>query len=336
MLKLVFAFLFLNIASASGALLINGVGSSFPYPIYSKWFYEYHKINPEMKINYQSLGSGAGIQQLLLGTVDFGASDVPMNKEELKKTKIPILHIPMILGAIALAYNVPGVKENIRLSPEILAGIYLGRIKKWNDIEIFKINPNVKLPDLNIIPIFRSDGSGATAIFSKFLQSSAQTWPKSIGAGKAVKWPVGLGGKGNEGVAALILQTQGSIGFLEQVYAIKNHLNMAALQNTSGQFVMPSPDSVGAAAIQSLKVHQGNLLESLIGSRGEKSYPLSTYTYILVFQKMPLKKGEALIHFLKWSLTEGQVYAKNLSYVPLPPQIIKKAESEIDKIKIEQ
>jgi phosphate transport system substrate-binding protein len=313
--------------------LINGAGATFPYPLYSKWFSVYNKQNPNIKINYQSIGSGAGIKQLLSETVDFGATDAPMSDEELKSASRAVVHIPTVLGAVVISYNIPGV-TSLNLSPELITDIYMGKIKKWNDSRILAENINVNLPSTYITPVYRSDGSGTTAAFTDYLAKVSPNWKKQVGAGKAVKWPKGLGGKGNEGVAGVLKQIPGSIGYTEQIYAITNKLSVASIKNAAGKYILPSLDSVSAAAEAVMKQMPKDYRVSITNAGGKKSYPISSFTYLLVYKKLNKDNGKELKRFLKWSMNEGQAYAKDLAYAPLPKPLVKKVEVTISKLEL--
>ncbi|MGK5082617.1 phosphate ABC transporter substrate-binding protein PstS [Bdellovibrionota bacterium FG-1] len=325
-------------ASAStrgfAASQINGAGATFPYPLYSKWFSEYQKVAPEVQINYQSIGSGGGIRQFSEKTIDFGASDAPMTNEQLGKASAPILHIPTVLGAVVVTYNLPEAGEQLKLTPEVLADIFLGKVAQWNDPKIAASNPGVKLPATPIFVTHRSDGSGTTFIFSDYLSKVSPEWKQKPGAGTALNWPVGLGGKGNEGVTGLVKQTPGAIGYVEMIFAQENKLPMASLKNKAGQFVRPSPKSVTAAADASLKSIPEDFRVSITQAEGKDSYPLSGFTYLLVWKDMKAspEKGKSLIKFLKWAMREGQKMAEPLAYAPLPKSVIKKVEAKIESI----
>ncbi len=329
-----FVVLFFGANSAWSAQLINGAGATFPYPLYSKWFSEYNKQKPEIQINYQSIGSGGGIRQLLDKTVDFGASDAPMTNDELSKSTVPVLHIPTVLGAVVLSYNVPGVTQSLKLSPEVLAGIYLGTITKWNDVKIQAENKGVQLSDSAISVVYRSDGSGTTYVFTDYLSKVSTEWTQKVGQGKSVKWPVGLGGKGNEGVAGLIKQTPGSIGYVELVYAKTNNFAVAMLKNKAGQYVNPTIESVTAAAQGALKTMPEDFRVSITNADGKGAYPISAFTYILVYQNMKKDTGKSLVGFLNWAVGPGQAYAKDLAYSPLPESLVKKVKAKISSIKL--
>ncbi|HYU51515.1 MAG TPA: phosphate ABC transporter substrate-binding protein PstS [Gemmatimonadaceae bacterium] len=308
-------------SSSSGSVDLTGAGATFPYPIYSKWFSDYAKLTG-VKINYQSIGSGGGIRQVSEQTVDFGASDGPMTDEELAKAKGgPILHVPTVLGADVITYNLPGVTAALKFTPDLIAGIFMGRVTKWNDSRIASLNPGVSLPNQDILVVHRSDGSGTTYIFTDYLDKVSPAWHASVGKGKEVKWPVGLGGKGNEGVAGQIKQTPGAIGYVELAYAKQNNLPVAAVRNKAGQYVAASVPAVTAAAVgvaESLPANTDYRI-SIVNPPGAHSYPISSFTWILVYQhQTDAVKGKKLVDFLNWALTEGQKVAPALDYAPLP------------------
>src|SRR3989442_1200445 len=265
-------------------LQINGAGATFPYPIYSKWFSEYNKLHPEIQFNYQSIGSGGGIRQVLASTVDFGASDGPMSDEQLAQAKTKILHIPTVLGAVVPAYNIPGVSGEVKFTPQALAGIFLGKITSWNDAALTSANPGVNLPNQTIIVVHRSDGSGTTYIFTDYLSKVSSEWQNQVGKGTSVKWPVGLGGKGNEGVAGMIRQMQGAIGYVELIYAVQNKITYGSVKNASGNFVKASLDSVTAAAA-SAKSMPPDFRVSITNAPGKDAYPISSFTWLLIPEK---------------------------------------------------
>jgi len=314
-------------------LLINGAGASFPYILYSKWFSGYRKIDPSVMINYRSIGSGGGIRQFLTGTLDFGATDVPMKKEGLKKAKKKVLHIPTTLGAVVLSYNLPSLKKDLRLTALVLADIYMGKIKKWNHEKIKAINPNLDLPEEDIIPIYRADGSGTTAVFSEYIAHFSKPWLEKVGKGKSVNWLTGIGGKGNEGVTGLIQKLPGSIGYLAMSYAATRKLSTAEIQNSSGTFVKANIDNVKASAKEMLK-KTDDIFHPLITAKGENMYPLASYTYLLVYEEMPPPKGRALVEFLNWSINKGQLFCEQLHYISLPSTVIEKVKSKIQSIKV--
>jgi len=311
---------------------LNGAGATFPNPIYSKWFSEYNKLHPDIQINYQSLGSGAGIRQVLSGTVDFGASDTPMSDEQLAQSKTKILHIPTVLGAVVPAYNVPGISGDIKFTPEALAGIFLGKIQKWNDSVIAQANPGVKFPDKPIIVVHRSDGSGTTFIFTDYLSKVSKDWESSVGKGASPKWPVGLGGKGNEGVAGQIRQLEGAIGYIELVYAVENKITYGSVKNAAGNFVKASLDTVTEAAA-SVKDMPADFRVSIKNAPGKTAYPISSFTWLLIPQQaQDPKKGKIISDFLKWMVTDGQKMTNQLSYAPLPKSVVEKVKAVIPQI----
>jgi phosphate transport system substrate-binding protein len=319
-------------SSAEQALLINGAGATFPFPLYSRWFSEYARLHPDQHFNYQSIGSGGGIKQITERTVDFGASDAPMSDEELKKAP-GIQHIPTVLGAVVVAYNLPGVGE-LKLSPATLAGIFLGKIGKWNDPALAAENPGAPLPDLPITVAHRSDGSGTTAIFSDYLAKVSPEWKAGPGAGKSLKWPTGLGGKGNEGVTGLIQQAPGTVGYIELAYANQNHLPVAALKNRAGQYVKPTLQSVTAAAAE--VAMPGDYRVSITDAGGAGSYPISAFTYLLVYQDAAdAARGAALVQFLWWAEHDGQKLAPALDYAPLPAAVVKKVEATLRSLTVQ-
>ena len=322
----------LSAAALAEPLLITGAGATFPYPLYSKWFSEYQKIEPNVQLNYQSIGSGGGIRQFGERTIDFGATDVPMTDGQLAKTDAPVLHIPTVMGAVVLTYNLPGVTETVRFSPEVIADIFLGKIKKWNDPAIQTINPGIALSDIAIAVVRRSDGSGTTGIFTDYLSKISPAWKEKVGQGASVNWPVGLGGKGNEGVTGLVKQTPGAIGYVELIYAANNNLPYALIKNKAGKFVSPTMKTVSSAAAGSLKSMPGDFRVSITNADGKESYPISGFTYLLVYQKTPGEKGKKLVNFLNWAITDGQKFAEALSYAPLPKELVGKIRNKVKTI----
>jgi phosphate transport system substrate-binding protein len=315
-----------------GQTQLNGAGATFPYPMYSKWFSEYNKLHSDVQINYQSIGSGGGIRQVLNGTVDFGASDGPMSDEQLKEAKVSILHIPTVLGAVVPAYNVPGISGEIRFTPEALAGIFLGKIQKWNDPAITQPNPGVKFPDQSIVVVHRSDGSGTTYIFTDYLSKVSKEWETAVGKGTSPKWPVGLGGKGNEGVAGQIRQLPGSIGYIELIYAAENKITYGSVKNTAGNFVKATLESVTEAAA-SVKAMPADFRVSITDAPGKNAYPISSFTWLLIpVQAQDPKKGKIIADFLNWMLTDGQKMTSQLSYAPLPASLVEKVKVAIKQI----
>jgi len=322
-------------ASSGGGADLTGAGATFPYPIYSKWFSDYANATG-IKINYQSIGSGGGVRQISEQTVDFGASDGPMSDEELAKAKGgPILHIPTVLGADVITYNVPGVTAVLKLTPSVIADIFMGRIKKWNDTRLASLNPGVSLPNQDILVVHRSDGSGTTYIFTDYLDKVSPAWHSSVGKGKEVKWPVGLGGKGNEGVSGQVKQTPGAIGYVELAYAKQNNLPAALVRNNAGQYVAASVSAVTAAAAgvaQSLPANTDYRI-SIVDAPGAQSYPISSFTWLLVYQhQKDAVKGKKLVDFLNWAMTEGEKSAPTLDYAPLPAAMVTTVKAKIATI----
>ena len=315
-----------------GQTTLNGAGATFPYPMYSKWFSEYNKLHSDVQINYQSIGSGGGIRQVLNGTVDFGASDGPMSDEQLAQAKTKILHIPTVLGAVVPAYNVPGISGEIKFTPEALAGIFLGKVQKWNDAAITQANPGVNFPDKPIIVIYRSDGSGTTFIFTDYLSKISKDWSNTVGKGTSVKWQIGMGGKGNEGVAGQIRQLQGSIGYVELVYAVENKITYGSIKNAAGNFVKASLDGVTEAAASSPKM-PADFRVSITNAPGKTAYPISSFTWLLIpVQAKDPKKGKIIADFLDWMVSDGQKMTSQLSYAPLPQNVVEKVKAAIKQI----
>ena len=316
-------------------LLINGAGASFPYILYSKWLSEYRAVDPSVAINYQSIGSGGGIRQFIAGTLDFGGTDTPVSEEDKKSTHKEILHIPTTLGAVAVTYNLALKKAPpLRLSGFILAEIYRGKITKWNDSHIQKINPDLKLLAEDIVVIYRADASGTTSFFTDYLALYSKDFLREVGKGKAVSWPVGAGGKGNEGVMGLVSQIQGSIAYIGASYAASQNLPMAHIENSAGKFVKPELESIRTAAKEAMKKNK-DPTASFINIKGQKSYPMSGFTYIILSKKLPAKKGKALVNFLKWSLGPGQTFAEPLYFTPLPEKVTELAVKKLSQIKFE-
>jgi phosphate transport system substrate-binding protein len=312
---------------------LNGAGATFPNPIYSKWFSEYHKAHPDIQINYQPIGSGGGIRQVLAGTVDFGATDGPMSDEQLAQAKSKILHVPTVLGANVPAYNIPGVTAELKFTPEALAGIFLGKIASWNDPAIATANPGVSLPNQPIIVIHRSDGSGTTYIWTDYLSKVSPDWQSKVGKGVSVRWPVGLGGKGNEGVAGMIRQMQGSIGYIELIYAIENKISYGIVKNGAGNFVKASLGSVTAAAA-SVKSMPADFRVSITNAPGKDAYPISSFTWLLIpAQSKDPAKGKILADFLAWMVDDGQKMTADLAYAPLPESVTTKVKLEIKQVR---
>jgi phosphate transport system substrate-binding protein len=313
---------------------LNGAGATFPYPMYSKWFSKYHDAHPDIQFNYQSIGSGGGIRQVLAGTVDFGASDGPMTDEQLAQAKTKILHVPTVLGAVVPAYNVSGISGEIKFTPEVLAGIFMGRITNWNDKAIASANPGVNFPkDEPIVVIHRSDGSGTTYIFTDYLSKVSSEWQGQVGKGTSVKWPVGLGGKGNEGVAGMIRQMQGSIGYIELIYAVQNKIPYGTMKNAAGTFVKANLDSVTAAAA-SVKNMPPDFRVSITNAPGKDAYPISSFTWLLIpAQSKDAAKGKIIADFLNWMVDDGQKMTADLTYAPLPESVVAKVRDEIKQVR---
>jgi len=312
---------------------LNGAGATFPYPIYSKWFSEYHKQHPDVQINYQSIGSGGGIRQVLAGTVDFGATDGPMSDDQLSQAKTKILHIPTVLGAVVPAYNVPGVKEELKFTPDLLAGIFLGRISNWNDAAIAKVNPGVTLPNQPIVVVHRSDGSGTTFVFTDYLSKVSSDWKSTVGKGTSVKWPVGLGAKGNEGVAGMVRQMEGAVGYVELIYAEQNKITYGSVKNAAGSFIKASLDATKAAAA-SVKNMPDDFRVSITNAPGKDAYPIASFTWLLIpSQSKEPAKGKILVDFLNWMLESGEPMATQLTYAPLPQAVADKVRATIKQIR---
>src|SRR5580692_827492 len=323
-------FLVMLASTPAWAQNINAAGATFPYPIYSKWFDEYHKLHPNIQINYQSIGSGGGISQVTAKTVDFGASDGPMTDEQLSKAGTKILHFPTVLGAAVLTYNIPGVSADLNFTPEALAGIFLGKITKWNDPAIAGPNPGVKLPADDIVVIHRSDGSGTTYIWTDYLSKVSSDWQSKVGKNTSVNWPVGLGGKGNEGVAGLLKQTPDSIGYVELIYAIQNSLPYGTVKNSSGEFIKASLAGVSAAAAGAAKSMPEDFRVSITNPPGKEAYPISSFTWLLIPAQIqdPAKKT-AIKDFLTWMLTSGQQFCEPLAYAKLPKEVVAKEQKAV-------
>jgi len=322
----------LNLLAAAGLLAltatsavaqnINGAGATFPYPIYSRWFTEYNKVHPEVKINYQSIGSGGGIRQVSEGTVDFGATDGPMSDQQIAEAKVKTMHIPTVLGAVVPVYNLPGVNKTLNFSSEVIADIYLGKIAKWNDGRIAKDNPGVSFPDKAILPVYRSDGSGTTYIFTDFLSKVSPDFAEHVGKNTSVKWPTGIGQKGNEGVAGMVRQSPYSFGYVELIYARANNMQFGAVRNKAGKFLQATTDGVTAAAAAAAKAMPKDYRVSITNADGPDSYPISSFTWLLIpLQSKDPAKGKALQGFLEWMLDTGEAEASSMTYAPLPKQV---------------
>lgn len=307
---------------------LNGAGATFPYPIYSKWFSEYHKEHPNVEVNYQSIGSGGGIRQVQAGTVDFGATDGPMSDEQIAQSKVKVLHVPTVLGAVVPAYNIPGVTAEVKFTPEALSGIFLGKINKWNDKAITSANPGVNFPDQNITVVHRSDGSGTSYIFTDYLSKISPDWQGTVGKGTSVKWPVGIGGKGNEGVAGTIRQLPGSLGYIELIYALQNKIPYGSVKNSSGQFIKADLQSTTAAAV-GVKMPP-DFRVSITNPPGKNAYPIASFTWLLIPLNPPdPNKGKLVKDLVLWALDKGEPMASALSYAPLPAEVAEKAKAAV-------
>ena len=315
-----------TVAVAEGRqVLLNAAGATFPYPIYSKWFDQYHQAHSNVQINYQSIGSGGGIRQLLDKTVDFGASDGPMSDEQLKQASMPILHFPTVLGADVPSYNLPGVSTELNFTPEALGGIFLGKITKWNDPAIASANPGVKFPNEDIVVVHRSDGSGTTYIWTDYLSKISPEWKQKVGTSTSVNWPVGLGGKGNEGVAGLVQQTPNSLGYIELIYAIQNKIAYGRVKNSSGAFIKADLASVSAAAAAVAKTMPDDFRVSITNPEGKTAYPIASFTWLLIPAKFAdASKRDIVKDFLKWMITDGQNSCEPLAYAKLPKEVVAK------------
>jgi phosphate transport system substrate-binding protein len=320
-----------------GPISVTGAGATFPYPMYSKWFDTYHKLHPDIEINYQSIGSGGGIRQVTEGTVDFGATDGPMDDNLIKafkeKRSCNILHFPTVLGAVVPTYNVPGINEDIKFTPDALAGIFLGTITKWNDPAIQAANPDLKLPAQTIVVVHRSDGSGTTYIWVDYLSKVSKAWKEKVGVGTSVKWPVGLGGKGNEGVSGLVKQTPNSIGYVELIYAVQTKLPYGAVQNGAGKFIKADLKSVTAAA-GAAKDMPDDFRVSITNAPGDATYSIASFTWLLVPDQIKDEsKRQAIVGFLNWMLGDGQKMTESLEYAPLPKEVVEQERKAVEKIR---
>ena len=320
-------------APVFGQTTLNGAGATFPNPMYSKWFAEYSKLHPEVQINYQPIGSGGGIRQVTAGTVDFGASDMPMTDKQLQDAKIKILNIPTVLGAVVPAYNIPTVSGEVKFTPEVLSGIFLGKISRWNDKAIASANPGMNFPDKEIIVVHRSDGSGTSFIWTDYLSKVSSDWKAQVGADTSVKWPVGMGGKGNEGVSGLVHQLSGSIGYVELIYAVQQKINYGSVRNSSGNFVKASLESVTAAAGSAPKM-PADFRISITNAPGKDAYPISSFTWLLIpTPSKDTNKGKILQDFLSWMVTDGQQMTSALTYAPLPDNVAAKVKEAVKQVK---
>lgn len=324
----------LTLATVSSAqkLLMTGAGSTFINPLFSKWFSEYNKLNPNIEVNYQSIGSGGGIKQLQKRTIDFAASDVEMTAKELVDAGRPVLHLPVALGAVVMSYNLPQLKTALKLDGPAISGLIQGTIKKWNDDALKALNPGLSLPDQPVVFVYRSDSSGTTGVFTEFLGKADPSFAEKVGVGKAIKWPTGLGGKGNEGVTANIKNTVGSIGYVELTYALNEKLPTALIKNPSGQFVAANLASVTEAAAQALNTIPEDFKVSLTNANGAKSYPISSFTYLLAFEKTAAPAGPEIVKLMTWALDQGQSYTTKLGYAPLPKALVTKIRAKLPSV----
>jgi phosphate transport system substrate-binding protein len=341
-MKLAFRHLTIAVAVAAGGatlaaqtVKITGAGATFPYPIYSKWFSEYNKLHPNVEINYQSIGSGGGIRQVTSRTVFFGATDGPMTQDQLLAAPGKILHFPTVLGADVPVYNIAGVDSQLKFSGPVLAEIFLGKVTKWNDAAIAKLNPDVKLPGTDITVVHRSDGSGTTYIWVDYLAKVSPEWKQKVGVNTSVNWPVGVGGKGNEGVAGLVKQTPGSIGYVELIYALQTKISYGTVQNMAGKFVTASSESVTAAAAEAAKKMPPDFRVSITNAPGDGAYPISSFTWLLLYEAPQDKaQGKIMVDFMNWALTDGQKFAAELGYAPLPQAVVDMEKKALLKIKL--
>ena len=322
------------VAVGASAQNINGAGATFPYPIYSKWFSEYSKQHPNVKINYQSIGSGGGIRQVSEGTVDFGATDGPMSDEQINGAKVKVMHIPTVLGAVVPVYSLPGISKDLNFSGDVIADIYLGKITKWNDPRITKDNPGVSFPDKPVLPIYRSEGSGTTYIFTDFLSKVSADWSSKVGKNTSVKWPTGIGQKGNEGVSGMVRQSPYSFGYVELIYAVQNKMSYGLVKNGAGKFVKASTDGVTAAAAAAAKTMPADYRVSITNAPGATSYPISSFTWLLIpTHSTDASKAQALSGFLTWMLDHGETEAAALTYAPLPKPVQDMVRKTIAQVK---
>ena len=322
--------------ASAQAVRINGAGATFPYPIYSKWFSEYNKLNPNVEINYQSIGSGGGIRQLTNQTVFFGATDGPMTKDQMLAAPGAILHLPTVLGAVVPIYNLPAVSAPLKFTGPVLADLFLGKITRWNDAAIAKLNPGVALPNLPVTVVHRSEGSGTTYIFMDYLAKVSPEWKTRVGVANSVNWPVGLGGSGNEGVSGLVKQTPGSLGYVELIYALQNKISYGPVQNMAGEFVSATVASVTAAAAEAAKQMPADFRVSITNAPGKTAYPISSFTWLLFYENPKNKvMSKTMVEFMKWALGDGQKMAEPLGYAPLPAAVVTMELEALKKIKIQ-
>lgn len=322
-----------GVVSGAGAARLRGAGSSFVNPLFQKWMWEYGELHPNISIDYQSIGSGGGIRQLQQRTVDFGATDIAMRDEDMRSSTSEIVHIPVVLGAVVVTYNLPGSNEPLRFSPATIADIFLGKITRWDDARLRADNPTANLPAAALIVVHRSDGSGTSAVFTDYLSKVSQEWRERVGSGTSPRWPTGIGGKGNEGVAGQIKQTPNTIGYIEQAYATQNNLPVAYIRNRAGNFVLPTFEAVTAAAAESIPETPEDLRVSITNAAGADAYPISSYVYVVIYreQRNPAK-GLALVDFLWWGIHEGQEYTRPLRYSPLPAETVRRVEQKLNSI----
>jgi len=331
-LALVVAMAMVTSFAFADATLINGAGATFPYPIYSKWFDEYSKVNPGVLFNYQSIGSGGGIKQITAKTVDFGASDGPMTMDQMTQAPGRIYHIPTVMGAVVIAYNLEGVTKGLKLSGDVLADIYLGKITQWNDPRITEQNAGVNLPSTSIVVVHRSDGSGTSYIFTDYLSKVSSEWKGKVGKSTSVNWPLGLGGKGNEGVAGMLKQTPGGIGYVELAYAKENGLPYAFMKNQSGAYIEPTLASTSKAADGA--AIPDDFRASVVNSPNPEAYPIASFTWLLIYKHMDdHTKGAAIVNFIKWAITDGQKYTADLDYAPLPANVVEMIQQKLNQVK---
>lgn len=322
-----------NAPTSTGTVDINGAGSTFVYPLMSRWSSEYQKVDPRVHINYQSIGSGGGIRQLIVKTVQFGATDGPMTDDQLKEAKSPVVHVPLTMGAVVPTYNLPPLAHAIRFTPDALAGIFLGNIKKWNDPKIASANTDLSLPATDIVVVHRSDGSGTTYVWTDYLSKVSPEWKTKVGNATSVNWPTGLGGRGNEGVAGTVKQTPGSIGYVELTYAIQNKMPSGSVKNKAGNFIDASIDAVTAAAAGAMATMPDDLRYSITDAPGDKAWPISGTTWAVLYQDMPAGADRsAVVGFLRWAIHDGQKFCAPLDYAPLPAELAKRAEAKLDLV----
>ena len=331
------AIMAMSFATTEAQTILNGAGATFPYPLISKWSNEYHNLKPDIQINYQSIGSGGGIKQMIAGTVNWGASDAPLTDQQMHDADSahgPIIHVPETLGAVVIAYNIPDFKGTLKFDGETIANIFLGKVTMWNDESIKKLNPDVALPNLQIIVVHRADGSGTTYIFSDYLSKVSSEWKDKVGKSTSLNWPVGIGGKGNEGVSGQVTHVPGAIGYVELIYALQNNISFADVKNPEGVFVHPSISGVTEALANAAKELPADLRFSITNAPGKASYPISSATWLLIYKNQTDKeKGTAVVNFMKWAVTEGQQFSTALDYAPLPKNIQK---LDVEKLKMVQ